>query len=377
MSKRPILALAAFAACLTFTPAESMLVYFGTYDSESSKGIYVSMFDTEAGKLTAPELAAEIKSPSFLAIHPGKKFLFAVNESGTAQNPAGAISSFVIDAKSGKLALLNQQPTRGAGPCHVSVDHSGKVALAANYGGGSVVSVPIQPDGHLGEGGSFFQHEGRSVNPRRQDGPHAHSINVSPNGEHAFVCDLGLDKIFNYRILPNLGTLEVGQPPFVKLTAGAGPRHFAFHPGGLYAYSINELNSSITTLTYNGEKGTLTPTHTISTLPPDFSGNNSTAHVEAHPNGKWVYGSNRGHDSIALFAVDATTGWLRLIEATSCGGKTPRNFGIDPTGRWLLAANQGTNNVVVFKIDEQSGKLTPNSDPISVGKPVCVKFVAP
>jgi 6-phosphogluconolactonase len=351
-----------------------MHVYFGTYASDTSKGIYVSRFDPATGSLSPPELAAESKSPSFLAIDPGGKIVVAVNEAGTSNIPGGVVSSYLVDAATGKLKPVNEQPSRGAGPCHVSIHPSGKVVLATNYGSGSVVSIPMQPDGRLDEPVSFFQHEGKGAIPARQAGPHAHSINLSPDGNYAFVCDLGLDRIFTYRVLPNLGSIERGDPPFAKVTAGAGPRHFAFHPDGKFAYAINELNSTLTTLNYDGQAGTLKPTHTVSTLPPDFTGNNTTAHVEAHPAGKWVYGSNRGHDSIARFNVDLSTGWLRLAGTTPSGGKTPRNFGIDPSGRWLLVANQGTDNVVVFKIDPQSGDLIPTGNSINVGKPVCVKF---
>jgi 6-phosphogluconolactonase len=352
-----------------------MLVFFGTYAGERSKGIYVSKFDSATGTLGSPELAAEVKSPSFLALHPGGKFLASVNESGTNENPGGAITSFAIDGATGRLTLVNQQPSRGAGPCHVSFDPTGKVVMAANYGGGSVVSAPVGPDGKLGEPVSFFQHEGKSTNPRRQEGPHAHSITVAPDGKHAVVCDLGLDRIFSYRVLPNLGGLEAAEPPSVKVRNGAGPRHFAFHPGGKFAYAINELDSTITSLDYNAETGALNPTHTAGTLPAGFSGSNTTAHVEAHPNGKWVYGSNRGHDSIAHFAVDPTTGWLRLVGHAPSGGKTPRNFGIDPSGSWLLAANQNSDNVAVLKIDRETGSPSPTGQSIALGKPVCVKFL--
>ena len=224
---------------------------------------------------------------------------------------------------------------------------------------------------------STIQHEGRSTVQGRQEGPHAHSATFSPDGKFALVADLGVDRVFSYRVAPNLSTLEPAPSPFVALKSGSGPRHFAFHPNGKVAYVINELNSTLTTLTYDQATGALKTAHSTGTLPTEFKGQNSTAHVAVHPSGKWVYGSNRGHDSIARFVVEPLTGWLRFADATPTGGKTPRNFSLDPTGRWLLAANQGSNTVTVFKVKPETGELTAANKALIVGKPVCVTFWMP
>ena len=373
-----IVATAAVAAGFTSSgQAATSRVYFGTYDSDQSKGIYVATWNPQTGELGAPELAATVKSPSFLALTPNKKFLLSANESGTPENTGGAISLFSIDPDTGRLKLLNQQPSRGDGPCHLSVSPDGTTVLTANYGSGSVTSFLLQPDGMLMPAASTVQHEGRSTVKGRQEGPHAHSATFSPDGKFALVADLGVDRVFSYRVVPNISTLEPAQSPSVALKSGSGPRHFAFHPNGKVAYVINELNSTISTLTYDAATGALQAAHTTGTLPTDFSGQNSTAHVAVHPSGKWVYGSNRGHDSIARFIVDPQTGWLRFAEATPTGGKTPRNFSLDPTGRWLLAANQGSNTVTVFKVKPDTGELTPTNKALTVGRPVCVTFWMP
>ncbi len=354
----------------------SLLVYIGTYTGPQSKGIYACRFDGTTGEASAPELVAETPNPTFLAIHPSRRFLYAANEvSNFDAQKSGSVSAFAIDAGSGKLALLNRVSSRGNGPCFVAVDRSGKNALAANYGGGSVAVLPIGEDGRLGEATAFVQHSGSSVNRSRQAGPHAHSINVSPDNRFAIAADLGLDKLLIYRFDAAKGTLAPNDPPSTSLNPGAGPRHFAFHPNGKFAYAINELQSTITVFDYDASRGALKESQTLTTLPPDFKGQNSTAEVQVHPNGKFAYGSNRGHDSIAVFAVDAGSGKLRPVEHASTKGKTPRNFSIDPTGKYLFAANQDTNNVVIFRLDPASGRLTPTGQTLDVGKPVCVKFV--
>jgi 6-phosphogluconolactonase len=353
-------------------------VYLGTYTQGTSKGIYLYHLDLSTGALVSAGLAAETTSPSFLAIHPGRRFLYAVGEIGDFRGKkAGAVSAFSIDPASGKLGLLNQQPSGGPGPCHVAVDRAGRNVLAANYGGGSVVCLPIGDDGRLGQAASFVQHEGHSVNPARQKGPHAHSVNLSPDGRFAFVADLGLDKIMIYGLDAASGKLAPGNPPSAGVAPGAGPRHFAFHPGGRFAYGINELNSTVTAFAYDAQRGTLGTVQTISTLPEGFSGTNYPAEVQVHPSGKYVYGSNRGHDSLAIFAVDAETGKLAPVGHQSTQGRNPRNFGIDPTGSYLLAANQDSDNVVVFRIDSRTGRLRPTGHEASISKPVCVKFLRP
>jgi len=355
-----------------------MLVYFGTYAGEKSKGVYVSRLDLATGALSAPELAAETASPSFLAVHPSQTFLYAANEIGEFQGKeSGSVSAFAIDRNTGRLSALNQQPSVGRGPAHLVVDHAGKNVLVANYGGGSVAVIPINPDGTLKPPSAFIQHTGASVNPQRQKGPHAHSINVDPANGFAYAADLGLDKVLVYRFDADKGSLVANDPPFATVTPGAGPRHFAIHPNGRFAYVINELNVTVTAFRRDTERGSLAELQTVSTLPPGQSVESgfSTADVQVHPSSKFLYGSNRGHDSIVLFAIDEKSGRLTYVENRPTQGSTPRAFGIDPTGRYLLAANQRSDSVVVFRIDQRTGRLTPTGQTINVGAPVCVKFV--
>lgn len=370
--------------CLTGSAAEASraaaktLVYFGTYTGAKSKGIYVSKLDAATGQLTGPELAAETISPSFLAIHPSRRFVYAVNEVGEFNGkPGGAVSAFSLDSATGRLTLLNQQASGGGGPCHIIVDKAGKHALVANYGGGSVTVLPVNEDGRLGEATSFIQHTGSSVNPNRQKEPHAHSINLDIANRFAFAADLGLDKVLIYRFDSGKGGLTPNDPAFAKVAPGAGPRHFAFHPKGGFAYVINELHCTVTAFSYDPGRGELKELQTISTLPQGQSvqSNFSTAEVQVHPSGKFLYGSNRGHDSLAVFTIDEQSGRLTHVENQSTRGKTPRNFGIDPTGRCLLAANQSSDRVTVFRIDGQSGRLAADGGGVDVGTPVCVKFV--
>ena len=352
-------------------------VYFGTYTNETTKGIYVSTLDFATGKLSQPELAAEVKNPSFVAIHPNRKFVYAVSEISDFQGKSvGGISAFAVDAASGRLKLLNQQSSVGAGPCHLVVDAAGENVLVANYGGGSVSVLPIEKkNGNLAPTSSSIQHQGSSVDKQRQEGPHAHSINLDPANKFAFAADLGLDKVLIYHFDGTKGKLTANLPPAGEVAPGSGPRHLAFHPSGKIVFVNNEMTSTVTSFAYDPTRGSLTEIHTLSTLPQPTPGN-STAETVVHPSGKFVYVSNRGHDSVAIFQCDPATGRLTAIGHQSTGGKTPRNFNIDPVGRYLLAANQSTNNVVVFRIDPSSGKLTPTGDSIEVGSPVCVKFVS-
>jgi 6-phosphogluconolactonase len=351
-------------------------VYVGTNTDGSSKGIYRFDFDLASGKLTGGELVSESSNPSFLAVHPDRHFLFAVSEVADSNGKlGGAISAFAIDPESGKLTILNRQSSMGAGPCHLVVDRQGKNILAANYSSGSVCVLPIGADGRLGEATSFVQHRGSSVNPERQTAPHAHSVNLDGAGRFAFVADLGLDQVLVYRFDSAHGTLSPNDPPSVKLASGAGPRHFGFHPSGRFAYVINEIHSTLTALEYDADRGVLKECQTVSTLPRGFTGNNSTAEVQVHPSGKYVYGSNRGHNSIAIFAVDIPSGKLHLVGHQSHHIKTPRNFSIDPTGRYLLVANQDGASIVVFRIDQNTGALTPTGDEGRVPTPVCIKMI--
>jgi 6-phosphogluconolactonase len=356
-------------------------VFIGTYTSGKeggSKGIYRLELDLNTGKLSKLEPAAPANNPSFVAIHPSRRFLYAVSETNTADGqPTGLITAFALNPATGALTPLNQQQSKGAGPCHLVVDKDGKHVLAANYTGGSVCVLPIGDDGKLGEATAFVQHKGSSVNKQRQAGPHAHSINLDAANRFAVVADLGLDKVLVYKYDAAKGTLEPNDPPAADLAPGAGPRHFAFHPDGKHAYVNNEMDSTVTAFDYDAERGILKKLGTVSTLPKDFKGNNSTAEVVVHPSGKFLYCSNRGHDSIAIFAINEKTGELTGVGHQSTMGKTPRNFAVDPTGAYLLAANQNSNSVVVFSIDTRTGELKSTDSTVEVPSPVCIRMVEP
>ncbi|TKJ35496.1 MAG: 6-phosphogluconolactonase [Planctomycetes bacterium B3_Pla] len=373
MKIRAFIASVISLAAVSTACAESLPVYFGTYTrgADSSRGIYRSVLDLDSGRLSDPVLAAEAKNPSFLEIHPNGRFLYAVSESGGT----GAVSAYVINADAGDLKFLNRQSSSGAGPCHVSIDHAGKNVLVANYGSGSASVIPIEPDGRLAKPTGFVQHEGSSINPNRQKGPHAHSINVSADDRFAFVADLGIDKVMIYKLDAEKGTIVANDPAFARLKPGAGPRHFAFHPNGKYAYVINELHCTVTAFAYDSAAGALTEIQTVPTLPDTFDGSNSCAEVRVHPSGKFLYGSNRGHDSIAVYRIDQATGTLTFVEHETADIKTPRNFNIDPTGKFCLVANQGSDSVVVFRINRRTGALEPTANKISVGRPVCIRFL--
>ena len=303
------------------------------------------------------------------------QLLYAVSERYEAAGPrSGAVLGFSIDKDTGRLALINQQPSRGAGPCHLVVDRAGSHVLVANYGSGTVAALPIDARGRLGRSSALIQHKGRGADPKRQEGPHAHSINLDAAGRFAVAADLGLDRVFIYRYDNARGTLVPNDPPFTAVAPASGPRHFAFHPNGRFGYVINELANTITAFAYDAAAGSLKETQTVSTLPADFKGASYTAEVQVHPSGRFVYGSNRGHDSIAIFAVDAETGKLNMVGIEPTQGKNPRNFGIDPTGAILLAANGDSGTIVVFRIDAQSGVLKPTGESVRVPKPVCIKM---
>ncbi len=357
-----------------------LLGYIGTYTGAKSKGIYAFRLDA-SGAMSQPTLVAETPNPTFLAIHPNQRFLYAANEvDNFAGKKSGAVTAYAIDSKSGKLTLLNQQPSGGDGPCHLMVDSTGKNVLVANYGGGSVEALPLQSDGRLGEPTTFIQHQGASVNKQRQEGPHAHFITTDAGNRFALTCDLGLDRVLVYRFNAAKGALTPNDPPFVSLKAGSGPRHLAFHPRGRFAYVINEMVCTMTAFKYDPRRGELTELQTISTLPSDqaMRPSFSTAELEVHPSGKFLYGSNRGQDSIVVFAIDQRTGKLTHVENRATGGKTPRHFAIDPTGQYLLAENQDSDSIVMFRIDQQTGRLSPTGQIVEgVGAPVCIKFVAP
>lgn len=356
---------------------EKVRVYIGTSTGgrSKSKGIYLCEMDLGSGKLTPKGLAAEAGNPNFLAVHPNRKFLYAVGQVTIDGKRTDGVSAFAIDADSGKLTLLNEQSAKGAGPCHITLDKGGKNALIANYGGGSIAALPLGGDGKLAPASAFVQHEGGSkVDARRQEKPHAHSINLDPAGKFAFVADLGMDKVMVYRFDPAKGNLAANNPPSAAVAGGAGPRHFAFHPDGKHAYVINELNSTLTAFDYDAATGTLKEIQTVPTLPKAVPGN-STAEVQVHPSGKFVYGSNRGHNSIAIFRVDEKTGKLTPAGHATKDIKTPRNFGIDPTGNWMIVGSQDGDSLVVFKINPQTGDLTHTETVADVPTPICIKFV--
>jgi 6-phosphogluconolactonase len=355
------------------------LFYVGTYTEEGSKskGIYAHRYDGATGEITPLGLAAETTNPSFVAMSPNGKFLYAVNEVGNYKGPnSGGVSAFSIDHATGKLTFLNEVASRGADPCYISVDSTGKYVLVANYTGGSVAVFPVLADGKLGEASAFVQHTGHGPNTERQEGPHAHSIDLSPDNRFAMVDDLGLDELLVYKFDSGKGTLTPNDPPFVKVEAGAGPRHFALHPSGKFAYVIAEMGHSVTVFSNDAAGGKLQMLQTISTLPADFKGRNDDAEVVVHPSGKFLYASNRGEDSIVIYAIDGSKGTLAQVGKVSTGGKEPRNFEIDPTGKFLFAENQKSDNVVVFRIDAKTGELTPTGKVLDVGSPVCLRFVA-
>jgi 6-phosphogluconolactonase len=351
------------------------LVFVGTYTGPKSEGIYAFRFDSAAGRLTPAGLAAATRSPSFLAWHPGGQWLYAVNEVDEFEGEkSGAVSAFAVDAASGRLTLLNQQSSRGRGPCHLSIDGTGTKLLVANYGGGTVAVLPIGSDGRLAPASSVVRHTGSGANEKRQQGPHAHAITAAPDNRFVLAADLGIDKLLVYRFDAARGMLAPNDPPGAAVAPGAGPRHFAFDPGGRRVYAINELSSTITTFDWEGSRGSLTRRESVSTLPAGHQSESWTAEVEVHPSGRFLYGSNRGHDSLAIFAVDQAGGALTLVGHEPTGGSWPRHFTITPDGQWLVAANQRSDSLVVFRIDQTSGRLTRTGDAVSVGSPACVLF---
>ncbi len=353
----------------------TVAVFVGTYTGGDSKGIYRFDLDTTTGKASLPSLAAEVMSPSFLAISPDRRFLYAVSEVDAFQGKkTGGVTAFAIDPKTGALTTLNAESVGGAGPCHLVVDKEGKNVLVANYGGGSVAVLPIGTDGRVKPLSSFVQHQGSSADKGRQGEPHAHSINLDKGNRFAFVADLGLDKILVYKFDPKAGTITPNSVGSAELSPGSGPRHFAFHPSGKYAYVINELNSTVTVFDYDAGKGILTQVQSLSSLPTNSKATNYPAEIVVHPTGRFVYGSNRGHDTIAAFKVDEANGMLTPVGHQGTGVKNPRNFAIEPTGKFLLVANQDGNTVVVFKINQETGNLDPTGQTIKVAKPVCVRF---
>jgi 6-phosphogluconolactonase len=354
--------------------ARELTLYVGTYTSGKSEGIYGYHMDRATGELKGFNSFKSV-NPSFLAIDGSKRYLYAVNEIGEyLGKPSGGVSAYAIDRANGNLRLLNEQATQGADPCHLTVDRKGRTLLVANYTGGNVAALPLRTDGTLGMVTDLKQHEGSGIK-EQQKGPHAHCIILDRFERYALAADLGTDKIMIYRFNPVTGKLTPGKQPWAELKAGAGPRHLTLHPNSKYAYVINELDSTLTVFKYNELNGTLAQVETVSTLPADFSGVSYCADLHVSPSGKFLYGSNRGHNSIVVFAIDSRTGKLEQLEHVSTEGKWPRNFTIDPTGRFLLVANQHTDNVVTFSIDATTGRLKPTGHVAETPVPVCLKFL--
>lgn len=370
----------AFIAAFTFTtaaptpaPDSHHLAFVGTYtDKTGSKGIYAYDFDSSNGKLVLKGVAAETPSPSWVAIHPSGKFAYAANETG----PQSTITAFSVDTKAAKLTQLNQLSALGADPCYLSFDKTGKFLFAANYTSGNVVVFPILPDGKLGEHTANAKDAGAlGPNKKRQEAPHAHWVQISPDNHFVFVSDLGLDAILSYRFDAVKGTLTPNDPPSAKLSPGAGPRHVAFSPNGKFVYVVSELKNTVTSFSYDASKGTLRELQILSTLPDDFVGRNDDAEITVHSNGKWLFASNRGRDTIAVFAINPSDGTLTHTGEFPTGGKEPRHFAIDPTGKYLLAENQNSGTIAVFGIDQSTGALAQVSLTENVHSPVCLVFL--
>jgi 6-phosphogluconolactonase len=352
------------------------LLYVGTGTTGDSKGIYVFSYDAKSCDLKSLGLAAEASNPTFLAVDQSGRILYSVNEVSEYKGGAtGAITAFAINRATGRLSVINQITSRGADPCYLSLDQTGKYALVANYSGGSVAVFPLLREGGFVEATAFIQHAGIGKDLERQEGAHPHWIETTPDNRFALVADLGLDKIFVYRFDASRGILAPDKTPFVELEAGAGPRHITLHPNGKFLYVINELASAVTVVSFDSSSGSLLTLQTMSSLPKGFAGTNDAAEIHLHPNGKFLFSSNRGHDSIAVFSV-VPTGHLSLIGHVPTQGRTPRNFELDPTGSRLLVANQNSNNIVVFEIDVETGGLTATGQQLSVPCPVSLRFVA-
>jgi 6-phosphogluconolactonase len=367
--------------------AKEMLVYIGTYTEPirfgtgkilqgKGEGIYVCRLDQTSGAMELVGKTTGVTNPSYLTFDSTGHFLYAVNELKEYEGqPTGTVSAFVVDPTTGRLEFLNKRPTHGTDPCHVLVDNKRKYVFVANFMSGSVCVLPVLDDGSLGEASDFIQHQGSGIDPARQRGPHAHSVTLDEAGRLAFVPDLGLDKLMVYTFDSNRGMLEANDVPWIKMKPGAGPRHVAFHPGGKLAFLINELDSTLASLSYDGRKGTFKVLQIVPTLPEGYHGASTCADIQVSPSGAFLYGSNRGHDSIVVYRINERTGKLTYVGHEPTRGKTPRSFGVDPTGRFLLAANQDSDTIVTFKIDPLTGKLQPTGHAIQVPTPVCIKFL--
>ena len=349
------------------------IVYVGTYSLRGSEGIYVFEFDRKAGTMTTVQSISNAKSPSFLAMHPSGKYIYSVNEAAEAgPSSDGAVSAYVIDGTTGKLNFLNSQSSMGRGPCHISIDQTGKTAFISNYGGGSLTVMPINGDGKLGETSRTLQNSGNGPNAKRQEGPHVHSATVAPDNRFVYVADLGTDKLHIYETDVKNSVVKPATMPFVTVKSGSGPRHFTVHPSGKFAYLVEELTSSVAVFSRDAQTGALIlVSDGVSTLPADFSGQNTSADIHIDPSGKFLYQTNRGRDAIAMFAI-GSDGKLTSLGDEPTRGKTPRNFMIDPKGEFVFVAHQDSDNITLFKRNQTTGKLTYTGQSISVPAPVCV-----
>jgi len=355
--------------------AHSYFVYVGTYTGPNSKGIYAFRFDPSNAQMTPMGVAAEVQNPSFVVTDPSHRYLYAVTEIGNNGGVDGLISSYSIDPVTGALKFLNKVDSAGGGACHLVVDKTGKMLFVANYGTGSVASFAIHADGSIGEKTGFDQHSGSSVNPKRQKGPHAHEVVLSPDNRFLFVPDLGTDQIKIYRVDAANSTFTPNDPPFASVKPGLGPRHFTFGRGARFAYVVCEMGSSVAVFAYDSAKGSLTPVQTVSTLPADFTGEDNSAEIQVDRSGRFLYASNRGQDSITVFAIDPVKGTLTTIQVVPTKGNIPRNFVIDPTGKHLIVANQKSDQMVVFAVNQKNGQLTPTGQVVDVTAPVSILFV--
>jgi 6-phosphogluconolactonase len=369
-----------FLALMSLQPARAAdaLLFIGTYTRDGrSHGIYSLRLNLVTGALTAPVLAAEAPNPTFLALHPDKRHLYAGGElRATKDQPQGGVGAYAINAAAGTLDFLNQQPTGDGATTHVAIDATGRMAMVANYGAGYVCALPIDASGRLGERSAYLELTGPlGPNQPGQDKPHAHSVTVSPDNHYVFACTLGLDRVYGFKIDPAKATLVPAASPFTATPAGVGPRHSKFSADGRFFYVVNELGGSVCVFAYDAVRGALTLRQTISSLPAGFRGGNTSAEIRLSPDGRFVYASNRGPDSLAVFARDPAAGTLTVVEIVPSGGKHPRNFALSPDGRWLLCANRDTDNVVVFRVDAVTGRLTPTANSATIAQPVCVLFV--
>jgi 6-phosphogluconolactonase len=358
-----------FSSYFAAAQKDMYYLYIGTYTQKGSKGIYLYQFNSVTGAFKPIAVTEGISNPSFLAISSDQQFLYAVAGKGS-----DSVRAYSIDKKSHQLSVLNTQSLAGSnGACHLEVDKTGRWLIVGNYGSGSVSVLSIEKNGKLGNVTQTITHEGKSIDPDRQQKPHVHSVNFSPNSKYVFVPDLGTDKIMTYQLNAQTGNLMAGDVPFTSVTPGTGPRHFTFHPNGKFAYVIQEMSASITAFKYND--GTLETIQRVTNLPDTYTGRKWAADIHLSPDGKFLYGSTRAHDSLVIFKVDEKTGLLTLVGLQSVNGKTPRNFAIDPTGNFVLVANQDSDNITIFKRDKVTGKLTFTNTEINVSMPVCLKFV--